>query len=684
MLRWMWLFAALVSIGCASKQPVRGEVVQRISFRGNAGLLGGVPDSALRSVMTQRSSPRMWRLNPSDRAVTLQRSDLSKDAWRIETWYANRGYFNVRVKGWDVVTLREAQPRRGRPKVVEIVGHIVEFKPSTVRSVTWDGFDDLGPAFLGLVKKKAAMAEGDEFNAEAVTETEGMVLNRLHDMSFGFATVSSTVDAHPEERSVDIRFVAETGPSCRFGPVEISGDYSIPESFIRSEVTIREGSAFRASTLAETQRRLFGLGIFSIVNVVPDLSRPDERVIPVRLELSSTKERQLRLGAGVQLESGKQDVHALAEFQHGNLFDRLWTLTTRARPGYAWIASFDDFNDESAVIERSPTGELSSTLTIPHFPVENMAFSNSIDGEYGLEEGYEFVSPSYSPSLSLAVTRQLSIQLGYEVRYFRYVDLSADDSLGRNRFGLNFTNPYILSALEQEIIWNTRDNALFPSTGEYVVASFKQAGGPFGGGFNYLEARGDIRVFRRIRRLLGFRPNVTLALRLGAGGMMPFEAGDGIAEVPFAERIMLGGANDVRGWSRGHLGPYLCDAEDYVGIYDLDNPVEAAQCAGRMSRAQHTTAIQPIGGTALMHGTFEVRKYTLDGYGVALFNDWGMVWNSLTDVDPLEVLPTAGVGLRYKSPIGAVRLDTAYRFNIEPMFDLEPTLQVHFGLSEAF
>ena len=103
-----------------------------------------------------------------------------------------------------------------------------------------------------------------------------------------------------------------------------------------------------------------------------------------------------------------------------------------------------------------------------------------------------------------------------------------------------------------------------------------------------------------------------------------------------------------------------------------------------MGRVQHTEAIQPIGGTALLHGTFEVRKYTLDGYGIALFNDWGMVWNALDEVDPLEVLPTAGVGLRYKSPIGAIRLDTAYRFNVEPMFDLEPTLQIHFGLSEAF
>ena len=107
MLRWLSVVAALCA-GCAPKQPIRGEVVQRISFEGNAGLWGGVPDSAIRSAMTQSQSPRLWKLNPLERAVILDRNALAKDAWRIETWYANRGYFNVRVRGWDVVTLRDA------------------------------------------------------------------------------------------------------------------------------------------------------------------------------------------------------------------------------------------------------------------------------------------------------------------------------------------------------------------------------------------------------------------------------------------------------------------------------------------------------------------------------------------------------------------------------------------------
>ena len=103
-----------------------------------------------------------------------------------------------------------------------------------------------------------------------------------------------------------------------------------------------------------------------------------------------------------------------------------------------------------------------------------------------------------------------------------------------------------------------------------------------------------------------------------------------------------------------------------------------------LGRAQETTEIQPVGGTSYLHGTFEIRKYTLDGYGVAVFNDWGMVWNTVEEIDPLQMVPSAGLGFRYKSPIGAIRLDGAYRFNTEPMFEKEPSMQFHFGLSEAF
>jgi outer membrane protein assembly factor BamA len=116
----------------------------------------------------------------------------------------------------------------------------------------------------------------------------------------------------------------------------------------------------------------------------------------------------------------------------------------------------------------------------------------------------------------------------------------------------------------------------------------------------------------------------------------------------------------------------------------LNNPADAIKCQGTLGQPQQTTAITPVGGTTFINTSFELRKYFLAGYGLVLFNDWGMSWNTFEDVRITQLVPSLGLGFRYKSPIGAIRLDGAYRFNTEPMFEKEPPFQIHFGLSEAF
>ena len=60
--------------------PIQGEVVKSISFEGNAGFFGGVPDSTLRAAMEQSQSPGTWWIRPSERGVVLDRKTLSRDA----------------------------------------------------------------------------------------------------------------------------------------------------------------------------------------------------------------------------------------------------------------------------------------------------------------------------------------------------------------------------------------------------------------------------------------------------------------------------------------------------------------------------------------------------------------------------------------------------------------------------
>jgi len=107
----------------------------------------------------------------------------------------------------------------------------------------------------------------------------------------------------------------------------------------------------------------------------------------------------------------------------------------------------------------------------------------------------------------------------------------------------------------------------------------------------------------------------------------------------------------VRGYARNELGPrvYVTDSIDVNGSGD--------------STFLHVTA-SPTGGNTILVANTEVRFATPlfpDRMRVALFVDAGQVWERgepLTTVNGLRVTP--GVGLRFATPLGPVRLDAAY------------------------
>ena len=107
-------------------------------------------------------------------------------------------------------------------------------------------------------------------------------------------------------------------------------------------------------------------------------------------------------------------------------------------------------------------------------------------------------------------------------------------------------------------------------------------------------------------------------------------------------RFYGGGANGMRGFSERRLSPLL-----------------AAPAPGTYPVVYQTV---PIGGNGLIDGSFEARYSVASSVRVAGFVDFGQVTTGL--VGPKEVpdlLWAVGVGLRYITAVGPIRLDLAYR-----------------------
>jgi outer membrane protein insertion porin family len=676
--------------------PPDAEAVKSIHFDGNGAIGSGRSDFNLRGAINQGENPRLWWLKPRQRRVFLDRETLELDAWRLETWYAHQGYFDATFRGWDVERVSEGKRtvlfwRPDNPASVRIRGEIQERDASLVREVKYKGMKAIGGPLLTSIRSAAPLQAGAPFNLDAMKSSEAMAVDQLQERSFAYATIATDVNVYPAEKAVDVLFQAELGPSCTFGEVtlEYVGSASkdqdlIDEALILGEVTITEGRPYRVSELSKTQRRLFGLGVFSIVNVIPDLSDPESSVVPVHISIAPSKYQQLKTGAGVLVEGGKQDVHVSADYAHVNLFNSLVRMNFDNRLGYATLIQFDELAEgelENATTTSGVTVDSSVNFLVPRVPKRGWDLNNKFRFEQGVEQGYRFRSPTWSPSLRGQLSQELAIEFGYSLSYFKYLELEIERADFDNPLAsLDFREEYLLAYLRQQITYDSRNDFFAPTRGQYGIYSVSQAGSFLGSDFNFIKATADHRIYRSLNKFLPDNLRGALAFRLG-GGIIETYGNDPVkASVPYQERLYLGGANDVRGWTQDQLGPYICDPS-----------AAAVDCIGTLGVNQAADEIIPIGGLVKGHATAELRLYTTDGYGIVAFYDTGMVWANRAEVWdpsreglPLALQPSAGGGVRYLLDFAAVRFDVAFRLGDEPMFNQLPGWNFHFSLSEAF
>lgn len=91
---------------------------------------------------------------------------------------------------------------------------------------------------------------------------------------------------------------------------------------------------------------------------------------------------------------------------------------------------------------------------------------------------------------------------------------------------------------------------------------------------------------------------------------------------------------------------------------------------------------KPIGGRSMMVYSLELRMRVYDPFGVVAFYDIGNVYGQSVPQFDHKQLQSAGIGLRYYTPVGPLRLDIAFPFN--PRAHLDNSFQIYFSIGQAF
>ncbi len=229
------------------------------------------------------------------------------------------------------------------------------------------------------------------------------------------------------------------------------------------------------------------------------------------------------------------------------------------------------------------------------------------------------------PDAYRAKTVTAAVGAGFELSPEDTVSVGAQLSVADvdDAFG---SNSYLTAALPFEYVRDTRDDKLNATEGYRALIgatpSYEIDGKTFFSSFDATVSR---------YQALGPEDRVVLAGRIGAGTLV---GGDELADIPAPRRFYLGGGGSVRGFAFQEIGPRNADNQE-------------------------------TGGRSYVSGSLEARIAITDTVGIVPFIDAGSVSaDELPDFS--DIRAGAGIGLRYATPFGPIRLDFAVPLNKYP------------------
>ncbi len=200
----------------------------------------------------------------------------------------------------------------------------------------------------------------------------------------------------------------------------------------------------------------------------------------------------------------------------------------------------------------------------------------------------------------------------------------------------------VLLGLPAIVNYDHSDNLLDPTRG-YRLGAKVAPYLVFGDAKNFITVEGTGSVYFRLDEDARF----VSASRVKIGSLF---GSSSIANIPASKRFYAGGGNSIRGYGYQAIGP-----KDPLG--------------------------EPIGGKSVFEVSTELRVKITDTWGIVPFFEGGSVFDSQLPDFSRKLRWGAGIGVRYYTGFGPIRLDVAFPINKQPDDD---TFQIYVSIGQAF
>jgi outer membrane protein assembly factor BamA len=454
-----------------------------------------------------------------------------------------------------------------------------------------------------------------------------------------------------DSHSVVVTFLIDEGPAVRISDVAFVGPAQTKLPFLQHNTSVKAGAPLSEDKLLGSESSLYNLGVFDWASVAPRRPITDQPTEDVLVKVHEAKRNSITYGLGLQytpvagsLSSGIVALPGLptlglpSSFKiiEKNVFSPLGSveytrLNLLGRAETASVGTFLSLLDQrGSVSYADPQFRGLTWGSLLSVSAERSAQNPLFTARLGT------ASFQMEKILDKARTKRLQIRYAFQ--------RTALTNLLIQNFILPEDESVRSSMVSTSFIRDTRDKPLDAHRGWFQTLDFGISPRLLGSSDNFARFFGQSAYYRQMKPWMVWANDVRL-------GLVDSFAG---SHVPISERFFSGGADSLRGFPLNGAGPQVL----------------ATLCTKANAPATCTASITaPTGGLELFivnsEGRFPLPVYK--GLGGVVFYDGGNVYNRIgfsrffTDYSN-----SVGLGLRYQTPVGPIRIDVGHNFNPVP------------------
>ena len=668
-----------------SRQEQGGELI--LTFTITRGPLHRVEsvDTAGSTALDQSAIVPLLQIKPGEPFVEAR---VGAIAAAITELYRVRGFAQAAVKA-NIQVLPETGAGNAAYRPVAVRFEIEEGPQTLVTGVDVQGSKALAPE---QVRTALALAAGRPFYRPQLAVDRDTIERLYRNQGYQNVSVISQLSFANQQQQVAITWTIREGEQLTIDRVLISGNARTATELIERELTIQRGAPLSEDAMLESQRRLAELGLFRRVRIT-ELPRTGSLTRDVLVDVEEADTTTIDYGGGFEVSGiGERDedgeaVDAIDFGPRGflgisrrNLWGKNRSVTLFGRvtlrrdpqdeadPTAARGYGFHDYRGLFTFREPrafGTTGDAQFTAFVEQARRTSFDFNRKgVTSDYARRIGAFTVTGRYTFDYTKVFARRIS----------------AEDQLLIDRLF-----PQVrLSKLFGGVLRDSRDDVLDPQRGGVIGVDTSVAAKTLGSEVGFVKSFFQGFIYRRLpgrgvvvaagARLglaAGFAQEVPPVLEIARPAAIAPVAGQlsravdraelfpsVIREVPASERFFAGGDTTVRGFALDRLGN--ADTLDENGF--------------------------PTGGNGMLIFNLETRAPYWKDIQFVWFLDAGNVYRQATDIRLDELRVASGLGFRYRSPIGPLRVDWGWKLSTR-LLDTggrERSNVLHISLGQAF